>query len=136
MLAVPRSGSSLESVREDWIQRQGALILNGADQRLLDVINDKITGVFVADEKPAVPENSARGPASVEEKPSRLPASVRFTRINAMELKTDGGANVNASWEADGAHIDYQQKISDNTQIGVGHKSLNSETQSLLKYNW
>ncbi|MNL74921.1 hypothetical protein D3C87_2006370 [compost metagenome] len=53
-----------------------------------------------------------------------------------MELKTDGGANVNASWEADGAHIDYQQKLSDNAQIGVGHKSLNSETQFLLKYNW
>ncbi|MNT60681.1 hypothetical protein D3C72_1982760 [compost metagenome] len=134
---MPRNGDSIESVRNDWLQRQSSLILNGADQRLLDSINDKITGIFI-DETPApVPEKTAgRQPASIDEKPSRSPASVRFTRINSVEYKDESGTNINASWESDGAHVDYSQKLSDNAQIGVGHKSTNSETQFLLKYNW
>jgi hypothetical protein len=139
MIATPQSGNSIEGVRNDWIQRQGSLWINGADQRLLDTINEKITNLM-EDEKPKVePVKSAgRQPASVvEEKPAaRFPASVRFTRINAMDIKLFDNTRINASWENDGAHVDYSQKISDNTQIGIGHKTMNSETQFLLNYKW
>jgi|GEM_PF-6579672 hypothetical protein len=140
-IAVPRSGNSLESVSSDWAQRQSAMILNGADQKLLDTINDKIVGIFKDDEVPAAAANEpvktggGRGPASLGEATPVEVASVKFTKINAMEYKS-GDTKVNASIETDGAHINYNQTLSENTQIGIGHKSNNSETQFLLNYRW
>lgn len=133
-LAVPRKGRDLASVGSNWAEQQSSLWLDGADQRFLDSVNDRIEGWFRSDETPT--EKAEESTQAENEETSNEPQKFRFARINSMEYKWDQSSLLTCSLEGSGAHIDYSKSFSRNAHLGIVHKSAENQTQVLLKYNW
>ena len=132
-IALPRGGRDLASVGSNWAEQQSNLWLDGADQRFLDSVNERIEGWFRSDEVKAEElEKEGEGLLSDPEEPQKF----RFARINSMEYKWDQNSLLTCSVESDGAHVDYSKSFSRNGHIGIAHKSAENETQLLIKYNW
>ncbi|MFS4460481.1 hypothetical protein [Bdellovibrio sp. HCB2-146] len=133
-LAAPRGGRDLASVGSNWAEQQSNLWLDGADQRFLDSVNERIEGWFRSDTNADTEESEQEGKSLLSD--SEEPQKFRFARINSMEYKWDQSTLLTCSVESDGAHIDYSKSFSQNGHIGIAHKSSENETQVLIKYNW
>lgn len=131
-IALPRGGRDLASVGSNWAEQQSNLWLDGADQRFLDSVNERIEGWFGSDEAKTEEPAEGEGLLTGSEEPQKF----RFARINSMEYKWDQSTLLTCSVESDGAHIDYSQSFSRHGHIGIAHKSAANETQLLIKYNW
>jgi hypothetical protein len=138
LLQTPQSGTDFESVRNAWVERQGKALLNGADQRLTDQLNDRLKSWFSSDETSATADNASSSGDGAQTN-SRRPASLgtfRFATINSVQYRFDESSLLTCSVEGSGAHVDFSKKLSSNTRVGVEHRSANSQTQVLLKYDW
>jgi len=148
-LATPQSGSDFQSVRNDWVQRQGSIILNGYDKKLESMMNDKLnswvheitkkdsseegstTGVSASG--PASSANSSQ-PATSETKKSKQ--SLKFTRINSLKYELDEKSCFNFTADPGNAHLDYSQALSLNSKLGLEHRTSDNKTQMFWRYEW
>lgn len=149
-LATPQSGSDLQSVKNDWMQRQGHILLNGYDKKLEKAMNDKLNSwvkEITAKEEPA--ENASAQPAGGEsptagqnaeakasEDPHKLKQNLRFTRVNSLKYDIGDMTSVNLTADPGNTHVDVSQTLSPNAKFGLEHRTANSQTQMFLKYEW
>lgn len=133
-LVAPRNGRDLASVRDDWVDRQGKVWLNGADERLLDSVNARLQkwlGNEEADE-----EQSTETDGTLAAEDSSDPQKFRFATINKVEYKVDHSSLLSCSVEGQGTKLDYSKTWSQNAELGVEHNVSENQTQVLLKYRW
>lgn len=134
-LVAPRSGRDLASVRDDWVDRQGKVWLNGADERLLDSVNARLQSWLGNDEAEAELAAEAEGTLTANEEDSG-PQKFRFATINKVEYKWDQSSLLTCSVEGQGTKLDYSKTWSQNAELGVEHNVSENQTQVLLKYRW
>jgi hypothetical protein len=134
-LVAPRSGRDLASVRDDWVDRQGKVWLNGADERLLDTVNARLQSWLGNDEaKEELTSEDVEGTLAAEE--DSEPQKFRFATINKVEYKWDQTSLLTCSVEGQGTKLDYSKTWSQNAELGVEHNVSENQTQVLLKYRW
>lgn len=144
-LATPQSGSDLKSVSNDWVERQGSLILNGYDKKIEAKVNDKLnTWVRLLspkknDEEPPPPNtgaNSKESPKTQESPTRENKQNLRFSRVNS--LKYDLGTNSCLDLTADpgNTRFNFSQALTSNTKLGLEHRTLDNKTQMTFKYEW
>lgn len=159
-LAVPQSGHDFQSVRDDWTNRQSQLLLNGADQRLLDNINNHISSYVSenfsskkdgdttanpsaapanpsADGNAAAPATTDPNAATAQNSPQQQPKSpLKFTRIN--DVKYEFGKDTALDFIADpgNTRLNFSQAFTQNTKFGVEHRTSDGTTQMFFKYQW
>lgn len=133
-LVAPRSGRDLASVRDDWVDRQGKVWLNGADERLLDSVNARLQKWLGNDDAEEEPSETDETLAGTEE--DSEPQKFRFATINKVEYKVDHSSQLSCSVEGQGTKLDYSKTWSQNAELGVEHNVSENQTQVLLKYRW
>lgn len=134
-LVAPRAGRDLASVRDDWVDRQSKVWLNGADQRLLDSVNTRLQSWLGNDEaSEELSSDEADGSLATDE--GSEPQRFRFATINKVEYKWDQSSLLTCSVESQGAKLDYSKTWSQNAELGVEHNVSENQTQVLLKYRW
>lgn len=146
--ATPQGGSDFESVRNDWMQRQGSILLNGYDKKLEAAVNDKlnswvheITSKDAAPEDASAPtgqatnasENSSQTQASESRK---IKQSFHISRINALKYNLGENTCMNLVADPGNTRFDLSQTLTRNTKFGVEHRTADSKTQMFLKYEW
>jgi len=151
-LATPQGGSDFESVRNDWMQRQGTILLNGYDKKIETALNnklnswvDQITSNDSEIENPseASTEQIATGGNSVEntsgakssESP-KLRQNIRFSRINSLKYDLGESTSMNLTADPGNTRVNLSQSLSHNAKFGVEHRTADSKTQMFLKYEW
>lgn len=135
-IANPQGGKDLESVTSDWLQRQGSIWLNGRDQRWVELMNQRLNNWLTTHKAAA-----DRAPANDDESPKTEThkndgGEFHFARINEMEYRWTKDSVLTCSFQGDGAHLDYSQKLSSNTHLSFDHRTDKSQTQVHLKYTW
>lgn len=146
-LATPQGGKDFESVRNDWMQRQGSILLNGYDKKLEAAMNDKLnswvhditrkdpeTGeLTTVTEGGSTPANASPVQSSEQHK---LKQNLRFTRVNALKYDLGENTCMNLTADPGNTRFDLSQTLSRNTKLGVEHRTADSKTQMFLKYEW
>lgn len=148
-LATPQGGSDFESVRNDWMQRQGSILLNGYDKKLEAAMNDKLnnwvheitrkdpeTGdeaTVAADGSAGASENPAAAQSSEQRK---IKQNLRFSRINSLKYDLGENTCMNLTADPGNTRVDLSQTLSRNTKLGFEHRTADSKTQMFLKYEW
>lgn len=133
-VAIPRKGRDLASVRDDWVEQQGSLLLDGADQRLLDTLNHKIQSLFKSDETSSAKAEISEGESASAE--ASVMDNFRFATLNRMEYRWSESSQLSCILETQGASLDYSQRLSHNTSWGVVHQGSENQTQLVLKHQW
>lgn len=140
-LANPESGNNLQSISQDWAQRQGSLLLNGYDKKLESAMNDKLNSWVqeLSEKEDSEDLQNNRDNREASEKnsaPKKSKQTLRFSRVNS--LKYDLGSNSCLDLTADpgSTRLNYSQALSRNARVGVEHRTANSQTQMFLKYEW
>lgn len=138
-LAAPQSGSDLRSVSNDWMQRQGSILLNGYDKELESAMNEKLNSWFQDPESSAeqTSEANAGDQANYLTSPSQKnKQNLRFARINSLKYDFDEKLCLNLTADPGNTRLDLSQTFNSRTRIGVEHRTANSQTQMFLKYEW
>jgi hypothetical protein len=133
-LVAPRQGRDLASVRDDWVDRQSKVWLNGADTRLLDSVNTRLQQWLGNDEaaEELAPVDEGTETATEDQEPQKF----RFATINKVEYKWDQSSLLTCSVEGKGTTLDFSKTWSKDAQLGVEHNVSENQTQVLLKYRW
>lgn len=147
--AAPQGGSDLESVRNDWMQRQGTILLNGYDKKLEKALNEKLNSwVSEITRKEAAEENAsasgtAGAPGSSENQSQaqnssspKIKQNLRIMRINSLKYDLGENTCMNLTADPGNTRVDLSQTLSRNTKFGVEHRTADSKTQMFLKYEW
>jgi hypothetical protein len=147
-LATPQSGRDLKSVSNDWMQRQGSIILNGYDKKLESAMNDKlnswvqeITRKDTEDEAPKDPKTSAvndKNSSNAGSSPStkKTKQNIRFSRVNSLKYEVGDASSFGFTADPGNTHLDFNQSLSSNTKMGVEHRTNDNQTQMFFKYEW
>jgi hypothetical protein len=133
-LVAPRNGRDLASVRDDWVDRQSKVWLDGADQRLLDTVNTRLQKWLGNEEAESEQTTEPDGALATDEESG--PQKFRFATINKVEYKWDQSSLLSCSVEGQGTKLDYSKSWSQNAELGVEHNVSENQTQVLLKYRW
>lgn len=146
-LATPQGGSDLKSVSNDWMQRQGSLILNGYDKKLEAAMNEKLNSWVDSLRDPSEPEdspaataNSANqsyisGDSGSSKGPAKRRQNLRFARVNSLKYEF-GDACLDMTADPGNTRFNYSQSLFVRTRLGVEHKTADNQTQMFLKYEW
>lgn len=150
-LAVPQGGHDFQSVRDDWTTRESQLLLNGADQRFLDNINDHINNYyqsnFAKKDPPTDPTLAAKEGVSPDGTPAPAAANansseasaksnLKFTRINVVKYELSKDSYFNFIADPGNARLNYSQMFTANTKFGVEHRTSDNMTQMFFNYQW
>ena len=138
-LAIPQSGNTLESVGQDWALRQTHLITDGADERFLNDVNQKVKHLFDSegDREPAS-EASTAATAALEpsaEEPSAFSA-LRFSALNRVEMRAPGQTNLSCSVAGANLLVNLSKPISDRMDVSLQHQTSSGASTLRLHYNW
>ena len=149
ILATPQGGSDLKSVSNDWMERQGSILLNGYDKRMEAALNDTLNSWvqnISAKDSPSEPKrNDASGTVALSEPvpatqtaeaSPRTKQNFHFSRVNALKYDLGESTCLNLVADPGNARLNYSQTISSNTKLGVEHRTSDNKTQMLFKYEW
>lgn len=164
VLVMPDSGSDLQSVGQNWAVRQSEVLTGGAEKRLLEDINHSIQKFFQPEaqnkykngikapyskegRRPAQAnsanqtnqntENTGTDPdPSLEESSITSGKSLRFSRINRLELDWSEETQISCAVETGGMQWDLSQRINSRIDVNLRHKALDESSSLQLKYNW
>lgn len=148
VLAAPQAGSDFQSVRNDWMQRQGSLLLNGYDKKLEVAMNEKlnswvreITKKDVSEEDsgstPQDGSSSEKRSEAQEASPSqKAKPSLRFSQVNSLNYDLSENTCMNLTADPSNTRLNLSQALTPHTKFGVEHRTANSQTQMFLKYEW
>lgn len=132
----PEGGHDLNSVAADWAQRQGHLWLNGADQRLVASLNERLHSWLGGDSKEdgkAAPPTTG---AATGDKKSSWQNDLHFTRVNSVRYDMEENTRLTLHLEGDGGHIDYVRDLGKNARLNLEHQAANNQTRLSLRYEW
>lgn len=142
VLAIPQSGHDLDSVGQDWMARQTNAITGGAEQKILDKMNKKMSRWVNGDEEPT----KKRGPASevprsVQKAESDQgftirPRNVHFSRVNRMDMDLAGSTHLSCQYKGDSLQWDLSRNVVGEVDVNIRHDSKDSANSIHLKYNW
>ncbi|MBK9324084.1 MAG: hypothetical protein IPM97_14255 [Bdellovibrionaceae bacterium] len=146
-LATPQSGNDLESVSNDWLQRQGSLLLNGYDKKLEAKLNDKLNSwvenLTAKDQTEKDIINGAQEQSGVSQKDSKISQpnskqkqNLRFSRVNSLNYDLGTNSCLNLTANPGNTHLNFSQILSSNTKLGLEHHTSNNKTQMIFKYEW
>jgi len=141
-LATPQSGEDLKSVGNDWLQRQGSLLLNGYDKKLEAAMNAKLNSWFQDDSRNPAPQNNFQSADTTSdssaEKPQQKGAkqSLRFSRVNSLKYEIGTNSCFDLTADPGNAHLNFSQILSSNTKLGLEHRTSDNKTQMMFKYEW
>jgi hypothetical protein len=143
VLATPAGGSDLKSVSDNWVQRQGAIILNGYDKKLEHAMNDKlnewvqdITRKDPMSEESAVAKGEGGNPSQSPEEERKRKQNLRFARINSLKYDLGETTCVDLTADPGNTHLNYSQALSSNSKMGLEHRMSDNQTQMFFKYEW
>lgn len=146
-LATPQGGSDFESVRNDWMQRQGSILLNGYDKKLERAMNDKLNSwvqdITHKDDAENEAPSPGQSPAANSSQPTQASSeshktrqNLRFMRVNSLKYELGENTCMNFTADPGNTRVDLSQTLSHNTKFGVEHRTADSKTQMFLKYEW
>lgn len=152
-LATPSGGSDFESVRDNWMQKQSTLLLNGADKRLEKAMNDKLNSYLediksmAASAPPPTSEVSytetsdkSASPAGTqntsEPEKKKMRQNLRFSRVNALKYEFGESSCVDFVADPGNTRFNYSQTLNLSTKMGLEHRSADNLTQMFLRYEW
>ncbi len=134
LLRAPKKGRDLASVSSGWAEDQSKVLLDGADERMVESLNEKINRWFRSESE----HDNLETNETPDSAGTRLfgKKKVRFVRINSMELILETNSLLSCSIEPKGAHVDYSKNWSQNTSLGIGLRSENTQTQFIFRHNF
>lgn len=144
-IATPQGGSDFKSVSNDWMQRQGSIILNGYDKRLEAAMNSTLNSwVQEIIQKDAEEMHSSEATTVGENSPETSDGSaaakskqnLRFSRVNSLKYDLGENTCMNLTADPGNTRLDLSQTLSRNAKFGVEHRTADSKTQMFLKYEW
>lgn len=157
-IASPQSGHDLNSISQDWMTRQTHLITGGAEQRLLDDINKRMTRMITAeDEEPTeapgpdvakrdtvAKSKGGRGPASVPAQAAEeprvnspfKPTSLRLMSINRLQLGLASNTKVSCSFQGSTMRVDVSHPVSNTFDVNIRHETDKAKSSVFLNYSW
>lgn len=145
-LAMPQSGSDLNSVGQDWMGRQARLLTGDAEERLLASVNQQMTRWLpslidpsspLESEPPAQPTHARAGESAANQELAFLrPTSLRFAQLNRLEMGWTN--NLRFGWSATGdtMQFDLSAPLGASSFVDVRHDTLRSLHSLHLKYSW
>jgi hypothetical protein len=144
VLATPQGGNDFRSVSNDWMQRQGSILLNGYDKKLEAALNDKLNAWVqeitrkdpMNEESPANGGGSAAANGGASEPRKKTKQNLRFARVNSLKYDLGEASCFNLTADPGDTHLDYSQALSSNTRLGLEHRTSDNKTQMFLKYEW
>ena len=145
LVVAPEGGHDLKSIGEEWMRDQGSHLIEGADQKIVDQINEQLNSQLKDWTQPKK-QSAGRGPASVPNDKDAAqaaadeasePIPLRFTRVDQVAYAIDKDSEFKWTAGTSGAgSVDYSQKLNTNTSIGFEHQSGNQQTNVQLKMDW
>lgn len=145
-IATPQGGSDFRSIRDDWMQRQGTIILNGYDKRLEAAMNSTLNSWVQGITKKDPEEVNGSGASTLGENsseensdgspPSKSKQNLRFARVNSLKYDLSENTCMNLTADPGNTRFDLSQTLSRNAKFGVEHRTADSKTQMFLKYEW
>ncbi|MBC7370957.1 MAG: hypothetical protein H7326_05290, partial [Bdellovibrionaceae bacterium] len=137
VIATPQGGSDLKSVSNDWMERQGSILLNGYDKRLESAMNEKLNS-WVQDISTDASAASADAVATSEPVPEpgadtsrKTKNNFRFARLNALKYDIGESTCLDLTADPGNTRLNYSQTLSSNTKLGVEHRTSDNKTQML-----
>lgn len=141
VIAVPQSGHDLESIGQDWAARQTNAITGGAEQKILQKMNKKMSS-WIGDDDTQETEanNSARKPASAKaDGTNRTDARQRtfyFSRVNKMDMDLALDTHLSCQYLGSSVQWDLSRNVVGDVDLNLRHDSKDATNSIHLKYNW
>jgi hypothetical protein len=139
-LAIPQSGSNLQSISNDWMQRQGSILLNGYDKELESAMNEKLNSwVYKITRTETAEETMPNESTEVKSKSAeskKMNQKLRFSRINSLKYDLDEKICMDLTANPGDTRFNLSQSLSDKAKVGIEHRTAGSQTQMFLKYEW
>ena len=148
IVATPQSGGDLDSVSQDWMSRETHLITGGAEQKVLDKMNRRMSRWLAStpDEKAQGPQGQpGNGSTSALQTPSEpeggllsivQPKSVRFTKMNQMDMSFENDAHLSCLFRGDSMQLDLSKNVIGNVDVNLRHDTHDDANSVHLKYSW
>lgn len=142
VIAAPMSGDNLESISQDWMQRQANLITGGQDQILLKEMNQKMNSAFrqmsgSGDAEPG--EEASRSPASLSresaDEASMVPP-IKFTALNRFEVGLPSDANLSCAVQGSSMQFDLSRTVGERVNVNLRHDTSTNSNTVRLHYTW
>lgn len=144
VLVTPQGGHDLDSIGQDWMTRQTNALTGGAEQKILDKMNKKMSRwVNGADD-----EGAARSPASADKAKLRAdateregslsmrPKNVRFSRVNKMDMDLMGSTHLSCQYKGSSVQWDLSRNVVGDVDLNIRHDSKDAANSIHLQYNW
>lgn len=158
-LVIPQSGTDLNSVGSDWIQRQASSLLDGADQRLLASINKRMNRFLkfepVEGEPWPEPNGDSEGSGggsgdgsgsgdgglppgfpNPEDIFGYKPTYLRFTTLNRVEMGLANNDQLGCAINGDSIQLNLSHSIGESMGLDLRHSSKDRASSVHWNYNW
>lgn len=137
-LAQPQSGADFNSVRNDWVQRQSQILLNGLDKEIENSLNNTLNSWIenLNSEKNTTQSSSEQPTDSSSQAVAKNKQNLRFASINALKYDLSTNSSLDFIATPGDSRLNYSQSFRKNTKFGIEHRAANSQTQMFLKYEY
>jgi hypothetical protein len=147
-LATPQNGDDLQSIGNDWMQRQGSIILNGFDKKIEYAMNEKLNSwAHEITRKDPPEEPIADGSTEVKSSKESLTRSqatdsqkikqnLRFSRINSLKYDLGEKTCMDLTADPGNTRFNLSQSLTSRAKVGVEHRTADNQTKMFLKYEW
>lgn len=149
-LVVPNGGSDLNSVTTNWLERQSHLLIDGADQRLLDSMNRKMQTFFSSKSDSrksganksegatteALKNSQERKEEIANHNSSEQSATIRFSTLTRVEMDIFQKTNLSCAYDGGGLQWNLSRPITQKVDINLRHKANDNSSTFHFNYNW
>lgn len=156
-LVAPTGGNNFDSISQNWLQHQTTVLVDGADQRLVERLNRNLYRWFGAsdsDDSAGVTNrvtadagsvHGARTPASIspnavssndESSSSSNIAPLHFAQINRLEMGVTSQSHLSCLVKGDSIQMDYSHRLNERLDLSLRHQSKDSSSSLQLNLKW
>ncbi len=142
-IAVPDSGSDLNSVASNWLEKEHRVLFGNWEQKWVDQLNEKLiynnpnsSNDLTEKLNEANSEKNYRNIASIQE-PSKKQI-LKFKKINELNYQLDEQSDLNCLVSTDAnVNLIYAKKLMANTQMKIKFSSKQNENAHFgFEHSW
>lgn len=139
-LAEPQSGSDLQSITNDWAQRQGQILLNGYDKKLEaslnETLNSWVEDLSSDEDSEKTASTSAPSTNKDSESSHKSKQNLRFASLNTLKYDFSTNTCLDLTADPGNTRLNLSRSLNQNAKFGIEHRTANSQTQMFLKYDY